>query len=82
MADSTACSIELEKLNEALERLAALEPRLAEVVDLKYFAGFSFTDIAAMWNVCPRTVQRDWEKARLFLHRAVAAAHVAVGSAS
>jgi RNA polymerase sigma factor (TIGR02999 family) len=72
--DSKACSAELEKLNEALERLAAIEPRLAQVVDLKYFAGFSFPDIAAMWQVCPRTVQRDWEKARLFLHRAMAQA--------
>lgn len=65
---------ELEKLNEALERLAAIEPRLAQVVDLKYFAGFSLPDIAAMWEVSPRTVQRDWEKARLFLHRAIASA--------
>jgi DNA-directed RNA polymerase specialized sigma24 family protein len=39
------------------------------VVDLKYFGGFSFGDIAAMWGMSERTVQRDWEKARLFLHR-------------
>jgi RNA polymerase sigma factor (TIGR02999 family) len=62
---------ELERLNEALERLARIEPRLAQVVDLKYFSGFSFGDIASMWGVCQRTVQRDWEKARLFLHRAM-----------
>ncbi|HEX4973276.1 MAG TPA: ECF-type sigma factor [Steroidobacteraceae bacterium] len=64
---------ELERLNEALERLARIEPRLAQVVDLKYFSGFSFGDIASMWGVCQRTVQRDWEKARLFLHRAMLA---------
>jgi RNA polymerase sigma factor (TIGR02999 family) len=80
--DSNACSEELEKLNEALERLAAIEPRLAQVVDLKYFAGFSFPDIAAMWGVCPRTVQRDWEKARLFLNRAIVEAHTAGTSLS
>lgn len=80
--ESKACSEQLDKLNEALERLAAIEPRLAQVVDLKYFAGFSFPDIAAMWDVCPRTVQRDWEKARLFLHRAMAEAHAADSSMS
>jgi RNA polymerase sigma factor (TIGR02999 family) len=59
---------ELELLSEAIDRLAATESRLAQVVDLKYFGGFSFGDIAAMWGVSERTVQRDWEKARLFLH--------------
>ena len=60
---------ELERLSEAIERLARAEPRLAQVVDLKYFGGFSFADIAAMWGISERTVQRDWEKARLFLYR-------------
>jgi DNA-directed RNA polymerase specialized sigma24 family protein len=41
-------------------------------VDLKYFSGFSFVDIAAMWGVSERTVQRQWEKARLYLHRHLA----------
>jgi RNA polymerase sigma factor (TIGR02999 family) len=61
----------LQRLSDAIEQLAVKEPRLAQVVDLKYFSGFSFTDIAAMWGVSERTVQRDWEKARLFLHRAL-----------
>ena len=60
---------ELEQLSEAVERLAAVEPRLAQVVELKYFGGFSLRDIASMWGVTERTVQRDWEKARLFLHQ-------------
>jgi RNA polymerase sigma factor (TIGR02999 family) len=59
----------LQRLSDAIEQLATLEPRLAQVVDLKYFSGFSFTDIAAMWGVSERTVQRDWEKARMLLHR-------------
>jgi RNA polymerase sigma factor (TIGR02999 family) len=62
-------SAELERLNDAVERLAATDARLAEVVDLKYFGGFSFAEIAAMWNMSERTVQRDWEKARIFLHK-------------
>jgi len=60
---------ELQRLSDAIEQLASVEPRLAQVVDLKYFGGFSFGDIAAMWGMSARTVQRDWEKARLFLHR-------------
>jgi RNA polymerase sigma factor (TIGR02999 family) len=62
----------LQRLSDAIEHLAAMEPRLAQVVDLKYFSGFSFTDIAAMWGVSERTVQRDWEKARALLHHALA----------
>jgi RNA polymerase sigma factor (TIGR02999 family) len=61
----------LQKLSDAIEELAKVQPRLAQVVDLKYFSGFSFTDIAAMWNVSERTVQRDWEKARALLHQAM-----------
>ena len=63
----------LQRLSDAIEHLAALEPRLAQVVDLKYFSGFSFADIAALWGVSERTVQRDWEKARALLHQALAA---------
>jgi RNA polymerase sigma factor (TIGR02999 family) len=62
---------ELARLSEAVERLARIEPRLAQVVDLKYFSGFSFAEIAGMSGVSERTVQRDWEKARLFLHQAL-----------
>jgi RNA polymerase sigma factor (TIGR02999 family) len=72
MADqAVADSTELERLSDAIEQLAAVEPRLAEVVDLKYFGGFSFGDIATMWRISERTIQRDWEKARLLLHRAL-----------
>ena len=60
---------ELERIGEAVEALSAVDPGLAQVVDLKFFCGYSFVDIAAMRNVSERTVQRDWEKARIFLHR-------------
>jgi DNA-directed RNA polymerase specialized sigma24 family protein len=49
----------LLQLSEALDELAVHDARLAEVVDLKYFCGFSLTDIAAMRGVALRTVQRD-----------------------
>jgi RNA polymerase sigma factor (TIGR02999 family) len=59
----------LEELSAALDDLAAVDARLAQVVDLKFFCGFSFVEIAAMHGVSDRTVQRDWEKARIFLLR-------------
>ena len=59
----------LQDISDALDGLAEFEPALAEVVDLKFFCGFSFPEIAAMRGVTERTVQRQWEKARLFLHR-------------
>jgi len=59
---------ELARISEALDELATVEPSLAEIVDLKFFCGFSFADIAAMRDVSERTVQRQWEKARIYLH--------------
>jgi RNA polymerase sigma factor (TIGR02999 family) len=61
----------LSRISEVLDELAKVEPDLAEIVDLKFFCGFSFTDIAVMRGVSERTVQRKWEKARLYLHHAV-----------
>ena len=67
MPDSTL----LTRLSEALDALANMDPRLAEVVDLRYFCGFSFAEIATMRGASERTVQRDWEKARLLLYQEV-----------
>ena len=64
---------ELTRVGEALEELAGIEPSLAEVVDLKFFCGFSFAEIARMRGVSERTVQRHWDKARIYLHRSVRA---------
>ena len=62
---------DLEQVGEAIDELATIEPRLAQVVDLKFFCGFSFEEIAGMLNTSERTVQRDWEKARIYLHGAI-----------
>lgn len=62
-------SIEYEPLSDALDALGAAEPPLAQLVDLHFFCGFSLVEIASMRGVSERTVQRDWRKARLFLHR-------------
>ena len=61
-------------LDDALQELELLEPDLAQVVDLKFFCGFTFSEIAALQHVSERTVQRHWEKARLLLHRALRSA--------
>lgn len=58
---------ELARLSDALDELALHDPRVAETVDLKYFCGFTFEEIAAQRGTSKRTVQRDWEKARLIL---------------
>ncbi len=60
--------LELERLSEALDELVSVDAALAELVDLKFFCGFPFAEIAAMRGVSERTVQRDWNKARLYLH--------------
>ena len=64
-------SVDLERLGPALDDLSALDPALAELVDLKFFCGFSFAEIAAMRSVSERTVQRDWAKARTLLHQSL-----------
>jgi RNA polymerase sigma factor (TIGR02999 family) len=62
---------EVERLGDALADLAKLEPVLAELVDLSFFCGFTFAEIAALRGVSERTVQRDWAKARLLLQTAL-----------
>ena len=61
--------VELEQLGAALDQLAEVDPLLAEVVDMRFFCGFTFGEIAAMKDLSERTVQRQWEKARIYLHR-------------
>jgi RNA polymerase sigma factor (TIGR02999 family) len=69
VAEAVPAATELEPLSDALDDLASVDARLAQVVDLKFFCGFSFAEIAAMSGVSERTVQRDWEKARIYLHQ-------------
>jgi RNA polymerase sigma factor (TIGR02999 family) len=68
LADAASDSQELSRVSDALDALSDVDRDLAQVVDLKFFCGFTFAQIAAMRGVSERTVQRDWEKARIFLH--------------
>ena len=70
-AGSPEPSVDVERLDSALTELASLDPALAELVDLKFFCGFSFSEIADMRGVSDRTVQRDWAKARALLHQSL-----------
>ncbi|HKQ15223.1 MAG TPA: ECF-type sigma factor [Steroidobacteraceae bacterium] len=69
--DMAADAAELQPLSDALDELASVDPALAELVDLKFFCGFSFAEIAAMRSTSERTVRRDWSKARLYLHESL-----------
>ena len=55
------------QIHEALDQLAAVEPRLAQVVEMRYFGGLSMVEIADAMDVTERTVARDWTKARSLL---------------
>ena len=68
IADSVPEGEKTIKLGDALDELAHLDAGLAQLVDLKFFCGLSFADIAALRGVSERTVQRDWQKARILLH--------------
>jgi RNA polymerase sigma factor (TIGR02999 family) len=59
---------EMERLGAALGTLTEVAPELAQLVDLHFFCGFSFGEVAELRGVSERTVQRDWRKARLLLH--------------
>ena len=62
---------ELERLGDAIDDLAMLDPTLAELVDLHFFCGFTFAEIAEFRDSSERTVQRDWRKARLLLQHSL-----------
>ena len=79
-ADVTLCTLLGERLaapqlnsdslldiDEALNTIAATEPRLVQVVEMRFFGGFTEDEIATALNVSLRTVKRDWEKARMLL---------------
>ena len=70
--DSNSASEEqIIQVDEALQELAVIDPKLVQVVEMRYFAGFTVEQIAESRGVTTRTIRRDWEKARLLLHAAL-----------
>jgi RNA polymerase sigma factor (TIGR02999 family) len=62
---------DLERIGTAIDKLAVHDSALAQLVDLKFFCGYSLIEIAAMRGISERTAQREWDKARLLLKQAL-----------
>jgi RNA polymerase sigma-70 factor, ECF subfamily len=62
---------ELVALDEALTNLASIDPRKAEIVELKYFGGMTIEEAAGTLGVSTPTVERDWHLAKIWLHREI-----------
>ncbi len=62
---------QLVRLGDAIDALSTVDAPLAQLVDLRFFCGFSFAEIAELRGVSERNVQRQWEQARVFLHRSL-----------
>ncbi len=75
MGEELSDDTSLMQLSGALDELAQHDPSLAELVDLKYFCGFSFAEIAKLRGISERTVQRDWQKVRLLLYQHIKNEH-------
>lgn len=61
-------SVDVLALDQALERLAALDPQQAQIVELRFFAGLSVEETAEALEISPRTVKRDWATAKAWLY--------------
>jgi RNA polymerase sigma factor (TIGR02999 family) len=64
VADSIVADVPIESIDDALKELKVMDQRLYEVVEMHFFAGMTFEEIADVLNVSDRTVKRDWQKAR------------------
>jgi RNA polymerase sigma factor (TIGR02999 family) len=69
--DQPADDRELSRISEALDRLAKIDSSLAQIVDMKFFCGFTFAEIAVIKDISERTAQRQWERARIYLHHEI-----------
>lgn len=72
MAAAPSAEAEIVGVHEALDRLAAVDPRAAQLVEMRYFGGLTDAEIAPILKITERTVRRDWLKARLLLRAALA----------
>ena len=68
MAVSRERSADLISLDDALEKLAAIDPRKSKIVELRFFGGLSFEETAEALSVSPLTVKRDWSMAKAWLY--------------
>lgn len=73
LAGSKGRQLDLDRLDDALASLEKLDPRQAEIVQLRFFGGLQVEEVAEVLDVSPRTVKRDWASARIWLYRELAA---------
>lgn len=66
-----AGNVDLHDINDALDRLARLDPERADVVEMRYFGGMEIADIAVVLGLSESTVKRRWQAARLWLYQAL-----------
>jgi RNA polymerase sigma factor (TIGR02999 family) len=71
MVASDEREVDVVALDEALERLAVIDPQQSRVVELKFFSGLSVEETAEVLGVSPRTVKRDWNVAKAWLRREI-----------
>jgi RNA polymerase sigma factor (TIGR02999 family) len=71
LAKTEAAGVDVEALDQALERLAALDPAQARLVELRYFGGLTIEETASVLDVSPATVKRSWTVAKAWLHKEV-----------
>jgi RNA polymerase sigma factor (TIGR02999 family) len=64
-----ADQVDVLALNEALSALAEIDPRQAEIVEMRYFAGLTVEEVSEVLQIAPATVKRDWSTAKMFLRR-------------
>jgi RNA polymerase sigma factor (TIGR02999 family) len=62
---------EVIALDDALNNLSALDPRKSQIVEMKFFGGLTTEEVAEVLNVKPRTIEREWRKAKAWLNRAI-----------
>ena len=62
---------EVIALDEALNSLAEMDPRKSQIVEMKFFGGLTTEEMAEVLKVTTRTVEREWRKAKAWLHRAI-----------
>ena len=71
VGSATSSNEELLAIDEALVKLAALDARQARIVELRFFGGLDVEETATTMSLSERTVKREWQKARAFLHEAL-----------
>jgi RNA polymerase sigma-70 factor, ECF subfamily len=68
-ASSPEMSVDVFALDQALTRLATVDPRQARIVELRYFGGLTVEEVAELLEISPATIKREWQMARAWIHR-------------